>query len=516
MGKEEIFSKLNNKDYNNKLEKIIEKKSFSEDTKNLLLNMFYKIEAAYEDYSKIKSNIISQKEILEEILSIIENDCEKIELIKPKLGEENILKNQKSIGIKEEKKIISYQNDKAILDALYKIQKGSFKIKDEYNIIKNSLEMLLNFGDKMNKTEIIRDFDGWAWNIASDEIEDICINIIYQIIQILVGNQLLKNWLENINDEDYIILLQKKLEEYGQETGEDLYKLICQISILIYTKQDKKEKNKLIIEKENIKKELEKMEDKKTYLQNLANNKKEIGKKIKQIDETINNKILIKQEFNLRNKKLNKEDKIFSLSDLYDVMEKERKQLMIELNLCAGFMDPIKYFKTKAELQDKFDVINELNLEKEDIKKLDELISELQKKFLIAIRQKIKKITIKKEIVDLIYQMRYYKFLFINKSEYILNIKEDIDKTNKLIITKACRLKAINILSNNIEQNFKIISEILNTKIINLEGIIIEINKKQENILLNIYEENIIERSIEYDKIEDLKIKYNKKIKLFI
>ena len=52
MEKEKLISKLNIKDYNNQLEKILSKKTFTEDTKNLLLSMLYKIENAYEDYQK--------------------------------------------------------------------------------------------------------------------------------------------------------------------------------------------------------------------------------------------------------------------------------------------------------------------------------------------------------------------------------------------------------------------------------------------------------------------------------
>ena len=44
MEKEKILFKM--RDYNNELEKILEKKSFSETTKNLLLSMLYKIETA--------------------------------------------------------------------------------------------------------------------------------------------------------------------------------------------------------------------------------------------------------------------------------------------------------------------------------------------------------------------------------------------------------------------------------------------------------------------------------------
>ena len=46
MEKKKILSKLNFKDYNNEVEEILEKKSFSSNVKNLLLSMFYKIEVA--------------------------------------------------------------------------------------------------------------------------------------------------------------------------------------------------------------------------------------------------------------------------------------------------------------------------------------------------------------------------------------------------------------------------------------------------------------------------------------
>ena len=65
MGREEIFSKLNIRDYNNELEKILEKKSFSEGTKNILLNILYKMETAYDDYNKVKVYTNRKKDMLE-------------------------------------------------------------------------------------------------------------------------------------------------------------------------------------------------------------------------------------------------------------------------------------------------------------------------------------------------------------------------------------------------------------------------------------------------------------------
>ena len=74
IGKEEIFSKLNIKDYNNQLEDVLERKSFSEGTKNILLNILYKMETAYEDYKKVKLETRVKKDILEEFIQIIEKE----------------------------------------------------------------------------------------------------------------------------------------------------------------------------------------------------------------------------------------------------------------------------------------------------------------------------------------------------------------------------------------------------------------------------------------------------------
>ena len=55
--KEKLLRKIHMKDYTNSLEKILEDKQFSVDTKNLLLSMVYKIENSYKDYEKTKVQV---------------------------------------------------------------------------------------------------------------------------------------------------------------------------------------------------------------------------------------------------------------------------------------------------------------------------------------------------------------------------------------------------------------------------------------------------------------------------
>ena len=69
--KEDFFSKLTVKNYNNELEKILEAKDFSKDVKNLLLSMLYKVESSYHDYAKVKRNVENKNDFIELILNNI-------------------------------------------------------------------------------------------------------------------------------------------------------------------------------------------------------------------------------------------------------------------------------------------------------------------------------------------------------------------------------------------------------------------------------------------------------------
>ena len=194
MAKEDFFSKLNIKDYSNKLEKILEEKSFSEGTKNILLNILYKIETAYDDYKKVKVYEKSKKELLEEVIKIIQNECNNIELVKPKINEETKLGNKKYII--ENDRIITYPNKKYLFYALNHLKNNYFVIKSDYEqFLKESMEKVLNVGYIIEKEEIIRDFDGWTWNIDASHIENYLYNLLYQIIRLLMGNSFWKSVL---------------------------------------------------------------------------------------------------------------------------------------------------------------------------------------------------------------------------------------------------------------------------------------------------------------------------------
>lgn len=516
MGREEIFSKLNIKDYNNELEKILEKKSFSEGAKNILLNILYKMETAYEDYNKVKVYTNAKKEMLQEMLKIIDKDCKEIELVKPKLNEETKLGDKKFIV--EDSKIVSYPNEKTVCYGLYNLSTNKISINSKYSFLKRPLEKVLNKGKTIDLEEIVRDFDGWSWNVVKEEIENYICNIVYQNIKILVGNEFLQEQITKSKQIDFIEELDLKLKlNYGEELAQKILNSLYKICILEQIRTDNKKLKDFIKIEKILKRDLEKISNKKQYLQDLANEKKKIAKEIKRIDEIMSNSEILRKEFMQGN--LRREKKIFSLSDYTDLLQNRREKLLTKFKKCSKLMQPFTYVQMKLELKENVELFEELELNQYNSEKLFKELIEFQKNFLKAFNKTLKKAETKKEIIEKIFVFRYYKLIPINEEETIKDIqqlKTELKKTEKYLITKACNLKAINILCNDVEKNYEIISSIFNYRIIDLEEIILEIKKNEDNFILKVYDDNAIAGTINCEYNENFNIKLNKKTKLFI
>ena len=341
---------------------------------------------------------------------------------------------------------------------------------------------------------------------------------MYQNIRILIGDKILSNKENNFLISDFIDKFEKKIKNIcNEEIANRIINNIYKIAILENIK-NKNKKEELIITKNKFEENLARMENKKEYLQEIANQKKSIGKQIKELDEVVNDNKLLREEFIKKNEELSDEQKIFSLSEYSELLIDTRKKLLEQLREFSSLMKPMNYIKMKTELKKNIEILQEIDFNSDIEEQSKKRILELQKDFLVAIGEKIKKIETKKEIINYIYLFRYYKLLNIDADKKIEDIKELKDKllkTEKILITRGCNLKAINIICHNIEENYKIISKILSSNIIDLEDIYLEFKKKDDKILLDIYDDNIIDNTTEYDAKADLNIKLNKKIKLF-
>ena len=209
MEKNKILSKFNIdiKDYNNELEKILESKLFSYDVKNLLLSMLYKIENAYKDYETVKVEVPSKIEYIENLLRIIKEKCLKIFLVKAGTKEAEELEKE-NILFKVDRKngeIVCFQNEFVMLTAIFSLE-ISPSLKDlPYDYVEKPLLELLKIGEIDSSIEVIRDFNGWSWDIDTKEIKDIEYNYVYETM-------LLANGKNNLNSKK-----QKKIFELASK-----------------------------------------------------------------------------------------------------------------------------------------------------------------------------------------------------------------------------------------------------------------------------------------------------------
>ena len=129
----------------------------------------------------------------------------------------------------------------------------------------------------------------------------------------------------------------------------------------------------------------------------------------------------------------------------------------------------------------------------------------------------------REKFIKILYELRYFNLIPLTNTKNIENvgkIKRTLSNVKNEAIEKACDLKMITEVSKNKEINQKILQYIFSLNIISLEDIYYKIIKgKDEKYFIQFFDDNVederMQLNIEIDK-KDLKIKLNKKIKLFI
>ena len=517
--KQNIFNKIVKKDYNEMLEKILEKKQFDGYAKSTLLSILYKIQASYKDVETVKKDVESKEEYIENLIDIIENKCNSIKILKINETDEK-LKNRTYYINKTKKQIISYPIESKILYAIYKISNNDKIIKKDYYIINETLANLLNVGSNINKVEPLRDFNGYSWVCPSQEIESITHNLIYQNLRIMVGDKFLNSWLKN-NEYilDYFELFKERLEGlYGKKVEEKIIKNISDLSILIDIKFNKKNIEKYTNEKIDIENKYNIINNNSEYTKELTKEKIKLNKKIREIDEIISNKNLLEKEYVERNNSLPLNKKIFSLKVLSKILEEEKEGYFDKIIEINDMLNPKTFSKYKKEIKQKYETLKIL-----DYKDLDESIKlleiELQKLFIYTLRIRLQNSKTKQEIEKLIYDLRYYLLIPYSKDLLIRDIKEihyEIEDFSRLLIRKANELKVIEKFSQDSKTNEDILTNIFNVRIIRLEDAYLKIIKDSDKYFIQIFDENNFEEKVEIKNVDGLQIKINKKIKIFI
>ena len=122
----------------------------------------------------------------------------------------------------------------------------------------------------------------------------------------------------------------------------------------------------------------------------------------------------------------------------------------------------------------------------------------------------INKINTKEELIDYIYQIRYYNYIPYVKGKVLYeekSLKPSIENLLNLLLTKLYKLKIINTLSNNEKNDIEIVKNIFYIRTINLEEIYLELKKKETNI----YELYILDGKDTLEVTKELNLEFNKK-----
>ena len=487
MIKNKLFSKFNIKDYNNKLEKVLENKVYSLGAKNLLLNMFYKIENSYSDYKKTKRQVPLKNDFIQYLINTIQNKCVEIEIIKnnSKIGQK-YREAQKSYEI-ENDKITVLENENFLLEAILEISRTPIKIPKQYEYIDNAYRDVLKIGATINQLEVIKNFNGWSWSITNEKTEKYKYNIVYQTLNYTVGYKLMYEFINNNNITlDYIDMLkQQVIVEYGVKIGNKFNDILYKNLMYLYINSNQKAKEELIKIKSKYKKQLEIMQNKEKFLEELTND---------------NN--LLKKQYEKRSKKYEK----LTIKEWNDKLKKERTALLKKITECNELIQPKEYIRRMENIKNKYDFLESIQRDQ---------TLELCRMFLLGLRKKIKNIENKKEIIELIYELRYYRFIMYG-NEFLKDIKElkiSFAKTIKSLIDKATKLKVIENVSEDSKENFVILKMIFDTQIIDLQSISIEPKEENNIIYLQYYDGKVLESK----KITQAKkIKIKKKTKIFI
>ena len=525
--KEELFSKF--KDYNNELEEILEKKDFSKDAKNLLLSMFYKLESSYKDYQTVKRRVKSKQEYLENILDNIKQ-CLQIRLIKPNTEEFNeFIKENKIYDVDLKlKKISVIENEISLLSAILELNNFKIYLGEEYNLIRNAFPYLINTANDMNNIEVLRDFNAFSWNIDFEEIQDIPVNLVYENLKILLSIDIIEK-IKNTNTSDDIIQLIKENMNsmYEEKLVDEFLNLLFKISIIIYITKSTEERKRLSEEYTVIKDELAFIKNKKEYINDMINKKLELSKKLKEIDLILNDKNLLAKEYEKRNQSLSEYHKIFNLSHLTEKLQRERNRILNKIEECNTNLEPNHYIQNKQKLQNDFNLLKEIdfNNDKANEKLLYKNIDKLQTLFLEKLLpQKIEKMSEHEELINLLYEIRYYGYVPYNK-EVAIKDKHQFDNAfnqlTTLLLKKMYRLKIMNTISTSEKNDIIIVKNIFKLKLISLEDVYLELLKEKNDnnqYILHIFDdkdtlEETVFLDLEFNKKD--KIKLRKKVKLF-
>lgn len=505
-GRDNFFSKNN---YDNQLEELLDSKNFSDETKSLILNILYKIGIAYKDYSKIKYDVKQKNEIISEITDIIKNNCESINVVNP---------SGKKIKFEVDKKLKSitiFPNENPLLQAIYYIS-----TKDEEsinNVIDKIVTKVINKGRALDGAEIIRDFNGWSWTHAIDDNMSKFYNLMYQSLIILIGRS---NVEFAVNSTDTRAVIESKVKEiYGVQEARNIIKNFEICCILVYTKNSKERLLEVQTYLEKLEKKLEFMENKPRYIASITKKNDESLKIIGAVDKILKNDKMLEAKY-LKPQIREKYKMIDNYKKYLRVVQQQR---LIQINQNNKLINPTVYKKNLEGLKIDVELLKSFSSRRNSKASIYDSVNIFERCVISSFNQKIDSIELKKDFIDMVYELRYYNYLPVKNDKKIKDIKNlevGIRNVQTKLISRLTSEKMIETFSNDEDNNYQILKYIFSTKTTNISKLYIRLKNRDDKLCVEYYDENELERETDInfssDSVEELFKKTNKKIKIFI
>jgi hypothetical protein len=366
-------------------------------------------------------------------------------------------------------------------------------------------------GFNFNNLSILQDFNGWSWDNSVKPNTPFISNLIYQNLICLFGENFLTEWRNSASTKtNYLDELVYKIESLDRGN-----RFLIEMTKLLYKSASQKEIDKLEEGLYKKREELAQMNNREEYLKDVVNQKNKCTARVKKIDKALNNDNLLIEEYELFNRPLSNDKKIGNFKAFQKMLIRERDECLEKIRELNNLQNPILYLKRKDSLEE----IAEIYTNNE---KIDVTIIKSQIEFLKLFSKQSMQATTKEEFINYICKLRFYKKINISstkKVEDVLKLKNLVDNIMQKIINKACSLEFIKEFSKDSNLNFKIISEAIDTNIIDLVETKIEVNvTKEMKLLVKVYDKDVFEKEEELELTngkEDLAVKPKRMIKVF-
>lgn len=508
-----MLEKIRKMDRNEALEMVLEQKDIDEKTKNLLQGILYKIEVSYSDYKKAKVINKTEKKYVDEIISNIKKRCNKIFTISfnEKISNSDISEElEKNKFYVDDKQIITYPIEEKLLYAIEKSINKKKIVNGKYGDFSKIISDFIITGKNIDRVEVLRDFNGWSWTTIKKEIENIRANLVYQTLQILLGEDFMQNWtLDTDGIIGYFDLLKNLInQKYGKDISVNFENLIKKICLLNESQNYYTLKKEYIQKLNNIQIKFKNMEEVTKYINDLTDEKKSIENKIAELQKIISSEKKLKEEYCKYNETVPLGKKIFSVKVLKNQIKAKILELLNRIEEINNDLTPYRFLELKEQINNEKTLIETIYYTKEEE---DKLFIEFEKIFLECFEKQLKDLKTE-ELIKLIYKFRYYVLLPFDENKSIKDVEELSDKIIEIKKELLKLAKKLKIVSNNVP--FEVWTHIFETRIIELNQLYYKIFTEYDKKYVQIFDEKISEEKYIINNIEKNKI--NKKIKIFI